>query len=501
MSGRIHIEAAENGKPTIVYKVAGKRITLYSRHDPEEDGRRFYEMKKGEYGKELSGLLFFIGLGLGYHILPFAEDPLVERIVILEPDGDVFREAKKTESVKSLLMRDDVDVHVGGDIDQFLHGIEHRYDFVFLDAFHIIRYPRLHRIHAEAYEVLERDLHGHVNSLLSDASTIGRFAALWINNYLKNICQPGTSLAVQTLFDRFSGTAVVLGAGPSLDNVLSDLASDHATMFLIATDAALKPLLRRGIRPSLVVSMDPGHSVFYHVNGLREDVVASIPAVLNLICSPHAFSRAGCRYLYETRHALSHIPGVRLFNYTAVSTLACALAGEMGFDNLVLAGFDFAFTRMRAYACETFFYDYCIHTGHRLKPPHTVEMDSMFRRGAGRLHSYRSELEALLGKLRIKGNMRIYNWQSDGSHIRHTEHIAILPEELKSYRGRGKSLPAQQLSSPNSPCEATIRRFLENTLSLRYRIFKHEPNRQGAEAAAHGCMHKICDRTERGFKV
>jgi len=49
---------------------------------------------------------------------------------------------------------------------------------------------------------------------------------------------------------------VCVAAGPSLKNNIDYLAEIHEEVFIIAVSAALKPLLKKGIKPDLVTSLD-----------------------------------------------------------------------------------------------------------------------------------------------------------------------------------------------------------------------------------------------------
>ena len=504
MRERILIENTESGKPTLVLEHAGGSLAIYSRHDPERDGFRFYQKKNREQGKALSGLLFFIGVGLAYHILPFADSALVERVVVLEPDEALYRKVKHIDSVKRLVKREDVELHVGADIEIFLRELEGNYDYVYYDALHVLRHQRLFQAYRDVYNALENRLHVQINSLLDDASTIGRFAALWINNYIQNRARPVAYRSVSALFGRYSGTAVVFGAGPSLDRVIQELCTEKRGMYLIATDAALKPLLRHGIRPNLLISMDPQHTVYYHMAGLRSEDIRDIPAVLHLLCSHHIFSLFNEKYLYATRHPLSHIPDIglgRLFNYTAVSSLACALAVEMGFDSIVLAGFDFSFTGMRAYARESFFYDYCVDNSFRLRTADTMEMQSIRNRGVNRLQEYNVELELLLEHVTVSGKPTVYNWKSGGKTISCTHNISTLPGDLKPFEERLSHIDESMLSKGKVFDREELPPFLLQTLALRERIYRHAADRKHSCDNARQYLHKIRDIWTRGFKV
>jgi hypothetical protein len=492
----IQIERAETGKPTLILNRSDKSVAVYSRHDPERDGLRFYQKQMHDHTGAHSGLFFFIGIGLGYHIIPFTANPDVERLVILEPDKGLFQRVKDIEPVRGLLSRGGVELHVGEEINRFLDDIQGRYDYIFHGGFRIVRYPRLHQLYCDMYDPVEQRLHDGLNSLLNDASTIGRFAALWLNNFIRNIRQPGLIHPVSALFGRWSGTAVLLGAGPSLNNVLDDLKSERNGLYLVATDAALKPLMRCGIRPDLVISMDPQPTLHYHVSGLPKDEVSSIPAVLSLIGSPQVFSLFREKYLYSTRHPISQLFGTgddELFNYTAVSSLGFRVAVEMGFDSIILAGLDFAFTGMHTYAWDSFFSDYCVHYGSRLRTPGSIEIEMIHRRGGIKLRDYGAELEALIDSTVKDGKPCVYNWRSGGSKIRGTRRIFSLPREGKAAENTSRDNAVLPLPSKEALCGDELRWLIETTLAIRNRIYRHAPSRDNALSLAHQYMQKICN--------
>jgi len=250
--------------------------------------------------------------------------------------------------------------------------------------------------------------------------------------------------------------------------------------------------------------MDPQHTVYYHMEGLRSQEIRDIPAVLHLLCSHHIFSLFKEKYLYATHHLLSQIPDFgcdRLFNYTAVSSLACAVAVEMGFDSIVLAGFDFAFTGMRAYAWESFFYDYCVHNSFRLRTPDTLEMQSILKKGGNRLQDYGVELELLLEHVTGSGKPYVYNWKSGGMTIGHTHNISALPGDLKPFKERLSHTDESMLPTGEAPEKEELLSFLMQTLALRERIYRHAADRKQARDNARRRMHKIRDIWTRDFKV
>lgn len=79
----------------------------------------------------------------------------------------------------------------------------------------------------------------------------------WARNFSANYPVIKGSAGVSFLKNSALGVpAVVVGIGPSLDDEINDLktASRHAV--IIATDAALRPLVRHGIQPDVVLNFD-----------------------------------------------------------------------------------------------------------------------------------------------------------------------------------------------------------------------------------------------------
>ena len=86
-----------------------------------------------------------------------------------------------------------------------------------------------------------------------------RFAGGYLLNTLANLPVLASEADAAALTDLFTGIpAIVVGAGPSLDENLPVLRHLQDRALLVAVDTAVRPLLAAGIHPHLVVSVDPG---------------------------------------------------------------------------------------------------------------------------------------------------------------------------------------------------------------------------------------------------
>ena len=103
--------------------------------------------------------------------------------------------------------------------------------------------------------------------------TRSNFAQLWTRNHIYN-----TSLLSRVPLCRIhneeslsENLAVIVGAGPTLDNEWDNLHKFRDSITLICVDTAIKPLLTHGIMPDFIMTLD---GQIYSL----DDFTASIPS-------------------------------------------------------------------------------------------------------------------------------------------------------------------------------------------------------------------------------
>jgi hypothetical protein len=497
------VEKAESGKPTLVIEAQGRKYAVYSRRDPERDGQRFYRENFGES----ADLYFFIGIGLGYHIAPFVQDPRVKRVVVLEPEETLFQTVRNFEKVRFMVEHEKVQIFRGAEMHRFLNSVDGCYDYLYYSGFRLLAYPPLLKPPGSSYGTVEVLLHEKLRALVNDGATIGRFAALWVNNFFRNLGRAARVFPVSALYGSSSGSALITGAGPSLAGVLGDIERRRRGFYIIATDASLKPLLCSGIKPDIIASVDPQPGVFHHLSGLSNAVIADIPVVLNPLCNPLLYNLFDRRYLYCTQHPLMMLLGElctvnprMVINYEAVSSLACHLAIRMGFETIVFAGLDFYYTGMRAYAQNTFFYEYCINHAVRLRTPLGMELEQLVGRRGIKLEDYRRELQSVISSSETNREIEFYNWRSGGRDIEGTMRTTSLPRGKPALVGESPGCRPMALPHPASLCSSKHLPRVMETLSLRRRIYHHASSRREAAEQAFEFLKKKCDLYERDLK-
>ncbi len=243
---------------------------------------------------EKSSALFY-GFGLGWQVIEFCKKYPEKKLVLLEPDllhllaallvldwSSVFAHEKlilaigcPQESVLSLI-EDSSRVNVGNT------GVNDTF-FFDLSAFtnHAADYFN------DVRTIIKRNL--RKNEI--NAATLKKFGKLWVRNSVKNIGQLAQCEGLTGFKD--TGEALpflIIGAGPSLEGILPQLAELKKRMVIVCVETALHILIKNDIQPDFIMLMDPQFWAYRHIAGLSAPKsiliteVSAYPAVFRFPC-------------------------------------------------------------------------------------------------------------------------------------------------------------------------------------------------------------------------
>lgn len=189
-----------------------------------------------------------------------------------------------------------------------------------------------------------------------------RFAGRYLLQTLANLPVILRESNAAQLDGLFAGVpAVVVGAGPSLDENVRALAQWQDRAVIIAADTTLRPLLAGGVRPHIVVGVDPAELNARHVAGVNGVDDSWLVGEGSL--HPAAFvGFAGRTFTFKvSRHEPwpwleAHGAGRgTLRAWGSVITSAFDLALRLGCSPIAFAGLDLAYTGERPYCSHTLY--------------------------------------------------------------------------------------------------------------------------------------------------
>ena len=189
-------------------------------------------------------------------------------------------------------------------------------------------------------------------------ATALRFGDLWLRNFKANRNRIQSSPSVQALKNRFRGMPTVLvGAGPSLDKTIHCLTHVKGKAVLIASDAALKPMLKQGIVPNFVMTLDPQEDIAKFLTGVPHCGVILVaptiihPRILDLWKGKVVFYNKFAPDIPALVQIQKESPKVGILTPGgSVLSVAYDLGFQMGASPIIFVGQDLSYDRKNTYS-------------------------------------------------------------------------------------------------------------------------------------------------------
>jgi hypothetical protein len=359
-SGPIAAGPSRTGLPSGQY--AG--VWLHSRYDPLAEADRSVDEALAS-GAEL---LVLFGLGLGYH----AEKALERdsRVLVIEHDPAFLKACIGVRCLVKILADQRLDLVLCPDeaaLSTALVDAEARSIALVTNPAFVAAYP-------EISAGFRKVVAGFQDKDRINSATLGRFGRLWVRNLAKNaaaiVRYPGISLVEGA----FSGVpAVILAAGPSLDEVLDHIELIRERCILVCVDTALRSVLGRGVEPDFVIVVDPQYWNARHLDRCDSpsSILVSEAAVWPAVLRSRFAATIFCSSLYPLGRYIEERVGEPkgiLGAGGSVATSAWDFARILGCQPLFMAGLDLAFPGGRTHARASLFEQRALQSGSRLGP-------------------------------------------------------------------------------------------------------------------------------------
>lgn len=266
----VALRNTDTNYPTLVVQKHGQWAALHHPQDPV--------MHAQQYAQSITGLasarnLMMFGFGLGYAAL-LARQTMKEpqRILIMEPSLSVFRAALQTVDLSNLMLDPCVEIVVGnapGAIRQAV--LNHLMDFM-ANSVIAVEYPPVTGAFADWAEAAKQEAQDTLRLGQSGLVTKFKDGPLTLRNLLGNLDAVAATPGLSAFGGSFKNVpAIVIAAGPSLAKNIDQLRSLEDNFLLIAVDTAYELLLKQGVKPHIVVTVDPTELNLRHFKQERYD--------------------------------------------------------------------------------------------------------------------------------------------------------------------------------------------------------------------------------------
>lgn len=260
-----------NGVPDIVFEDRHRNVLCYGSDDPVGYCRQYLASLDLHYAP----VIVFLGFGLGYQVTSvindFAKDLDIQHIIIIEKDIEIFRAALTTLDYSDIINHPMVEFIVGAEPDDVFKSLMQYYKrrseiYSFFKSLKTVIMPSVCQVYSEYYQKVFETLKRSVMFILQQLGSDPYDSILGITYTIHNVKPIIEDPWIIAFKDVFKGyPAILVGAGPSLNKDIGLLKEASQKALIVCVDAALKPLLDKGIKPHIVTNIErlKGQSGFF----------------------------------------------------------------------------------------------------------------------------------------------------------------------------------------------------------------------------------------------
>lgn len=425
----IEVNCSEDGEKIFLIKKDGRALYLNGRRNVKEPVEIWME-RIGEIHKYAP--VFLLGIGSGIYLKRLLRElDQTVNVIVYEPSVTIFlralEEADLSEEIESRPIAFVVEGLNGSEFEPVVNQL------VSLETVEFLKqeiHPNYQELFPEKTVEALRVIEKRASGLFVNVRTGANFASHLAKNQMQNMRFVCDGYNTKNLSDVIphDGPAILVAAGPSLDNNIQDLKKAKNRAFILAVDTAVKPLIHAGIMPDAFITIDAKKMLsLVEVDAIRDTpVIAPITANYDIIKR-----QRGKKIFYYDGYMLAMFAymaaGKALPEVSTGGSVACSgfsLLYKMGFDTIILVGQDLAYTNNKSHADGTF---------QKVMP--TENTDGMIRVKG----NYEDELPTLTNlklyldwfNMYIKGakehreKFRVINATAGGAYIENTELMTL----------------------------------------------------------------------------
>jgi hypothetical protein len=336
----INVDIHPSKKGSLTLKLNGNY--LYSRYDPLKDAERFIQSQMDES----ANIYCLFGFGLGYHVQELLQKEPDKQIVVIEPYVSVIRKAVENIDLSNIFSHPNVEIlclEQGQAMINTLNELTKQQTRWIIPNAWLKALPQSHPLKHFLEDIKIHEM------------SFQRFSSLMEKNFAENLKYMDAD--VGKMFTKFNGQkAVLVSAGPSLDDVVYSLKKLKDKYFILSVGSALRVLKENGIVPDAVIITDPQETVYKQLDGME---FAHPLIYLSTACHSAVANHRGLKVMafqkgYSKAESYAGQHNFPLVDTGgSVATTALDILIKMGFSEIVLLGQDLAYSKNRSHALQS----------------------------------------------------------------------------------------------------------------------------------------------------
>lgn len=408
-----------------------EKIYLNSRYEAELWAKQWAEQFKNvNYRTKF----FLLGIGNGMY-LQALHDRYPENIIICCEIYDELEKAELEQLDFKKFLKDKVFFVMGKDkVQTYRSYLSNMITYSDYNQAVFCSIPNYDRIDEEVFQTYRTIYLNSMDDLFYCRNTLIADETYRRESFLNNLFIFPCNYELGQLVDKMESidisdrAAIVVSAGPSLDKNIGELKDAKGKALLIAVDAAAKPMVKAGVYPDIIVTIDPvkDESILQEGNLLEYPLVASIYSHYKITRQqkgPVYFPTAENDYISNVYQKYGH-GKYRVPSGGSVANNAFSLAVIFGFKTIILVGQDLGYPDGKVHASQAV-YKNCLENDINMQ-----DTDRYFEVEANdggkilteaNMNAYRKWFE----EQAAKGEVKIINATEGGAKIVGTEYMPL----------------------------------------------------------------------------
>jgi len=327
-----------------------KNKFMYSKYDPVNEAKIWASSIKDLQETETVALF---GLGLTYHLAALLEENPNLKLMIYEPDVDIFIEMLKVVDIEQLVDHPSILVIEAGQqhLESFIENYE-KYcagkSQLLVTPYYFIEYKETYLLFQDKINQAQLNVHSKLGFKFIDSLYV---------NILRNIKHVLQTPSIARFKNIFQGIPIIIaGSGPSLNDDLEHIKALQHKCVVIAAGSSIQPLYKAGITPDLIVSMDAGrfNEIIFKEGTYNHIPLLYFPVIAHPILDIH--NEYNIHALYnndEATHLFYDViqnDDIAFSPSFSVTGSALQAAQYFGATEIILVGQDLSYPNKQLYA-------------------------------------------------------------------------------------------------------------------------------------------------------
>lgn len=310
-------------------------------------------------GMELSNIKvpIFLGFGLGYEVMYWmqckAQQHNTQALIIIEKDLELFQCAMNVVDLTQIISNPQVHLFIGIPPQNLYTVLRTHFqttiqEMLMCGAMQPIFTLQAMKINKEYYLQALQTLYESIYHCIQNYGNCPEDSLIGLENMLDNVKQITDNPGINLLYDKFKDKpAVIVATGPSLKKNMHLLKDIQDKALIISCDSSLKLLMKNGIKPHMVSSLEREHEVQQFFDGFYPEEVKDVymtacPVLYNHVYESYAGPQIIVYRNFDHFKWLEIDRGILDIKLSS-SNMAFKIAEALGCNPIILIGQDLAY--------------------------------------------------------------------------------------------------------------------------------------------------------------